>query len=295
MHFTYAPPDPQSLQQGDILRRTAALDEILRRFHSHYVQAVNEYFAVLTQSCDLVRRGGICGTRYVSVAAVRPVKMAVEREIETHYGHEVERRLRFSDDSGRARTVNFVERLLNNNEDEYFFLYREPSIGFDNDQCIFLPLSVPLKTQHHYDTLLEAKILQLRDDFQHKLGYLVGKMYGRVGTADWVPTVDSTAEAFRVRADSYVTEISKELQMFWLPRDQHRAVTKVLRSLADSDATLERLKTEIENAKGKKDATVAQAVNVVEEALREEGVPNELIERATRHLTTLTAFRGLIR
>lgn len=297
MHFTYVTPNQTQLNQGDVLRRTPALEALLAEIHPHsHQQTANAYFAVLTQSCDLVRRAGLgCSARYISLAAVRPVRVAIEREIERYYDHEVERRLAFADSSGRDRVVNFVERLLNNNVVEYFFLYREPEVGFDSDHCIFLPLSVPIKAALHYEKLLEAKVLQLEDSFQHKLGYLVGHMYGRVGTEDWVPRVDETDALFRERATRYVADLTQELQIFWLPRDQYRPVTRTMRNLPAVEATVERLKAEIEQTQRKKDANVSQAVAVASEVLQRLGVPEDVLERFRRQLLTLTAFRGLIR
>ena len=48
----------------------------------------------------------------------------------------------------------------------------------------FLQLSVALKVEH-YDLCLDAKIAELKEPFQAKLGYRVGHMYSRVGTAEW--------------------------------------------------------------------------------------------------------------
>ena len=54
------------------------------------------YFIVLTQSCDLVRRnGGRCTSPHVTIAAVRPLRVAFERE----------RRLIRGGPNGRGRLV----------------------------------------------------------------------------------------------------------------------------------------------------------------------------------------------
>ena len=49
----------------------------------------------------------------------------------------------------------------------------------------YLKVSIALKSQEHYDKCLAAKKLELSDEFKAKLGWLVGNMYSRVGTADW--------------------------------------------------------------------------------------------------------------
>ena len=39
----------------------------------------------------------------------------------------------------------------------------------------------------HYDDILNSRILSLKDIFKAKLGWLVGHIYSRVATEDWVP------------------------------------------------------------------------------------------------------------
>lgn len=49
----------------------------------------------------------------------------------------------------------------------------------------YLKVSIALKSDEHYDKCLSAKKIELTDEFKAKLGWLVGNMYSRVGTADW--------------------------------------------------------------------------------------------------------------
>src|SRR5881394_3482701 len=188
MHFTYSEePDATSLQQGDILKRTPDVDSILKSVHPHYHHKTDyNFFIILTQSCDLVRRNGrTCKSRYITIAAVRSLELAVNRYAASLQYDDVEAALGFCPDDRKDKLRQFVERLLNNNEDNYFYLKAEPARGLSEDHCAFLQLSIALKSELHYDTLLAAKSLQLSESFQHKLGYLVGTSYSRVGTEDW--------------------------------------------------------------------------------------------------------------
>jgi len=188
-HFTYAEADLESLNQGDVLRRTEEVDKILEEVHPHYYQSENyKYFIVLTQSCDLARRGGeLPSTRYISIAAVRPLGLAVRREAESLFKDEFDQKLRLLDQKREAKLRQFVERLFNNNEPNLFYLEKQPALGLEDDYVAFLKLSIALKCEVHYQTLLDAKILQLSESFQHKLGHLVGNSYSRIGTEDWLP------------------------------------------------------------------------------------------------------------
>lgn len=81
MHFTYSEPQGD-LKQGDLLRRTSSLEDLLRDVHPHYKEKqANKYFIVLTQSCDLVRRTSHdpCKSRHLSLAPVRPLSLLLER------------------------------------------------------------------------------------------------------------------------------------------------------------------------------------------------------------------------
>lgn len=188
MHFTYqdAPFHPD-LMQGDVLGRTPKIEAILQQVHPHYYQKVdNKYFIVLTQDCDLVRRHGQpCDTRYISVAPVRPLRVALNRYIDelSEEGFESETPVCTMNSQGRFR--NFLERLLNNNEPTYFYLRSEPGRGFPEDCCALLALSIPIKAHIHYDSCVEAKLLELAEGFRAKLGWLAGQMFSRVGTEDW--------------------------------------------------------------------------------------------------------------
>lgn len=188
MHFTFQPPAGDDLQQGDIIGRSDALLGVLKDVHPHYLRADFSCFVVLTQSCDLVRRGNgvTCNSRYVSLAPVRPLDVVIGREL-TKYQSPMEVKAEVCSASRKDRVQMFVRRLLNNNEQDYFYLHSEPSAGLSDGCCAFLRLSTTLRAREHYDACLGARFLSLSPVFQAKLGWLVGNIYSRVGTDDWTP------------------------------------------------------------------------------------------------------------
>ncbi len=192
MHFTYVDPsclDARNLRQGDLLRRTNELDSVLSRFHHYYaVNSQNKYFLVLTQSCDLVRRKGeSCKSRYISIAPVRSLSLVVNRMITELDICGIDSDVPICTSRGRQQLHNFLERLINNNESNYFYLQAEPSLSFPEDCCAFLRIPVALRAEKHYAKCLEARLLSLEGSFQAKLGWLVGQLFSRVGTEDWEP------------------------------------------------------------------------------------------------------------
>ena len=195
VHFTYKPAeeiDNSSLKQGDILEKTEKLSELIGRVHPHYKDNEYTHFQVLTQSCDLVRRGKKlkCDSRYITLAAVRNLSTVINRKIES----EVIKNKRIEiggvnwcSDKFQQRISSVLESIFNNNDKNHFFLKSNPDCGLDEDSCTFLHLSIAIRSYEHYELCLDAKKIELQSNFQSKLGWLVGNLYSRVGTEDFVP------------------------------------------------------------------------------------------------------------
>lgn len=187
VHFTYKEQcDSSSLCQGDLLKITDELKEVLKEVHPYFLNEQYKYFMVLTQSCDLVRRGGNkCKTPYITLAAVRNFDSFFESLLIKNKCAESVNGFLLMDTKNWGRAYQLLERLYNNTESDYFFLYKEGSLGFPNSMIASLKVSIALKSDLHYEKCLSAKVLELSDEFKAKLGWLVGNIYSRVGTTDW--------------------------------------------------------------------------------------------------------------
>lgn len=187
IHFTYkADADMKSLCQGDVLNITEELAEVLRNVHPYFLNGQYRYFMVLSQSCDLVRRDGKnCKTPYITLAAIRSYDSFVEKTLVKEKFAENVSGLLLMDEKKKEKAYQLIERIYNNTEPEYFFLYKEDALDFPESMITYLKVSIALKSQEHYDKCLAAKKMELSDEFKAKLGWLVGNMYSRVGTADW--------------------------------------------------------------------------------------------------------------
>ncbi len=214
-HYTYGELDKGRLCQGDVLRKTPQLVSLLKKYHSHYADHPDyRYFLVLTQSCDLYRRNGSPpASRYITLAAVRPIEEAIRREARSRqqWWQEPTRVL-----SLRAfdELVLFTESLFNNNIPNYFYLHEDISLGISGRHCAFLALSVALKIDH-YDLCLDSKLAQLKEPFQAKLGWLVGNMYSRIGTEEWDDHYgrnDARKEAAALLKDTFVTYRGEQIE-----------------------------------------------------------------------------------
>jgi hypothetical protein len=223
MHFTYSPDVDEHLCQGDIITKTKAVESILTDVHPHYLKNDYKYFIVLTQSCDLVRRNGNpCKARYITIAAVRPLDRVLQRELEG-YQSSIQKRAGIASDVTKSKISEFFKRVLNNNHPNFFYLHNEPSAEFGQDCCAFLQLSIAIRSAEHYETLLGSRILSLNQVFRAKLGWLVGNLYSRVGTEDWVPAGVPTDKEFNQVVADHVDGLCQ-----WLDKERLAAIEKAL-------------------------------------------------------------------
>jgi len=193
MHFTYdeeipTVDDKPNLSQGDILERTPELDAILKEYHPYYERSdQNKYFIILTQTCDLVkgREHDPCKSKYISISPVRPLSLLINKKIEVLKDQKLDIGIPVCADKNKNSLSNFLRRLLNNNETEYFYLHEDKSLAFPESCCAFLRLSISIKAKENYETCLKSRILTLSDSFRDKLGWALGQIYSRVGTQDW--------------------------------------------------------------------------------------------------------------
>jgi len=291
MHFTYAPEARSDLNQGDLVARNPEVEALLQEVHPHYFRNTSyKFFIILTQSCDLARRDGKpCKARYISIGAVRPLTLVIERELAKYQHTEIEKKLKFCSKDAYNRMVQFMERLLNNNEDEYFFLYRELSAGVMEDHCAFLHLSISVKADLHYQTLLSARILQLNDSFQHKLGYLVGNLYSRIGTMDWVPDNCSANEFDELRR----TPLEHQDTVLWLEKSVYKAVVAKLQGM--QSPSVENLQQVIQDTKVTHENKKQQVLKVISDVLTDSSMDSSALERILRRLENRPDFHTVFK
>ena len=263
-HFTYkAELNNETLEQGDLLKRTKELDDLLTKVHPYYLKTSFRYFIVLTQSCDLVLRKGKCKTDYISLAAVIPFDRIIEKEIET-YQNEIERKYCLCDIKKRNTMYQIVEKIFNNNHKDFFYLHEAATHDLQEPCCAYLRLSIAIRSHEHYQMCLKAKFLELENDFRAKLGWLVGDLYSRVGTTDWAPD-NIPAAAFKEMINTAI-----DSQILWKPKNvlntANKQIGKILNdeTTTEADKAIEKIHTivnsiEIPSKEDKKE----QALNVI--------------------------------
>ncbi|WP_245257045.1 hypothetical protein [Nitrobacter sp. Nb-311A] len=124
-----------------------------------------------------------CKAPYIVIAPVRALDAVVQKHLDELNSADVKAALPVVGNRAKSKLSEFMQRLLNNNESGYFYLDAEDT-DLPEDSVAFLNLSIAIKTNHHLQTCIDAKVLQLTDTFQAKLGWLLGQKYSRVGTPD---------------------------------------------------------------------------------------------------------------
>ncbi|MDO8298092.1 MAG: hypothetical protein Q7T64_00225 [Lacisediminimonas sp.] len=207
-----------------MLEKTSDLSAILDLYHPYYSKhPENTHFLVLTQSCDLVRRGiGSCKSRYLSMAPVRSLEAVLSREFDGKLRH-VDSQL-YASTKSKQLMQQFLARLFNNNEPSFYYLESHPTAGLAVPSCALLSLPIAIKSEH-YETCLDARRTSTEDSFQAKLGWLVGQLYSRVGTKDW-PEAEMAAKVERA-IDSAV---------LWLPESELAQLEKMIGEERAKDA-----------------------------------------------------------
>lgn len=151
----------------------------------------SEYFVVLTQSCDLVRRRKNPKSPFITIASVQHLESALNDHTSKIKDQNIDSQLNICNLSYRTQTLQYLERLLNNSEKSHYCLPVECHNNFSNDYCIVLNLSVAISSEY-YNRCLEAKIGQMEEIFAAKLGWMAGNQFSRVATPDIDEIIDNT-------------------------------------------------------------------------------------------------------
>lgn len=269
LDFIFVEPgenDSANLRQGDLLLKTPELANALAEAHPYYAEADDySHFLVLTQSCDLVRRGGECKSRYVTLCAVRPMALAAAREIEKIARNNVsDVPLVVGDASRRILAQQYLDRVINNTVDGIFFIPKYSAPTVEEHLAAFLHLSVALGRQH-YAVCLGAKIGQLRDIFAAKVGSLLGDLYNRIGTPD-IHEESENKQVVQTFKEEFYEEMGLD-SVYWLSDQQQRELKKRAKEArkikGDLALTVDEATSLVADLPGEREALAERAIEVL--------------------------------
>ncbi|MEJ2704777.1 MAG: hypothetical protein P8Z79_20265, partial [Sedimentisphaerales bacterium] len=120
-------------------------------------------------------RGAECKSRYINLAVIRPLEDMLwnfldkicervkicNNEIEGSYVLE-----------SKQKAHQLLQRIINQNEQALgvFYLHPDGVVGIAEHSVALLQVSIALRAQEHYDTLVNARRGRLADPFRNKLG-----------------------------------------------------------------------------------------------------------------------------
>ena len=231
--------DAASLRQGDLLQKNELLSAAIAQAHPYYRDAAHyTNFMVVTQSCDLVRRGGKLNAPHITICAAKPLSYVLDKKLsrlaEKEYG-EID--LRVFKTAHRKSLEQYLERLLHNTEEGLFFIPADSCPQLGDDICVDLSLSIALRVDH-YDAVLQSKIAQLDGVFAAKVGWLKGNIYSRVATTDIEEQLGGAAKEYKQK---FIGEIL-DTRAFWVSDAQLRMLNshrKTIKAAAGEDLTNE--------------------------------------------------------
>lgn len=287
--------DKVNLRQGDLLLKTPQLAAALGQAHPYYANAMDySHFLVLTQSCDLVRRGGPCKSRYISIAAVRPLRTAASRELEKLARGNVSGLPFVVGQSARELLARqYLDRVINNTVDGVFFIPKYSADSVDNHLAAFLHLSVALR-RDHYEACLSSKVAQMSEIFAAKVGALLGDLYNRIGTPDLHEEAESQQVVLDFK-DEFYSEVGLS-DIVWLSDEQIRELKKRIKDEMARNGgaaiTSERARDLMRNLPTERDALAARALEVLTKRKLFEDDPKK-IEDAKRFLINDPTFQRL--
>lgn len=171
------------LQQGDLVFPENEIKSLINQ-NGAIIESDIIAFIVITQSCDLVSRDNSVKTDYINFAIVKDFEIILQH-ILNNLNKKIIDNVYFEKE--KSKNTELVQRIINQNEKDLGLFYLYP----DLDKTQIADHSVALLRNNfsinskHYEVIKKHRFGRIQPEFQHKLGWIVGYLYSRVGTHDW--------------------------------------------------------------------------------------------------------------
>ena len=181
----FCSPDNKSLQQGDLIKPTPELLNIINEENKKNIEKDILAFMVLTQSCDLIiRKTNPIKADYINLAVIKGLDSLLQDILKNECNNIIDN---VYENKDKTKIMDLLERIINQNEEKYclFYLYPDPDKTNIADHTVVILRNSFSISSKHYDILKKERIVSIKSEFQHKLGWMVGHLYSRVGIDDW--------------------------------------------------------------------------------------------------------------
>lgn len=287
---------PESgLQQGDILDKSPAILSALGKVFPEDLISKTNAFIVLTQTCDLMRRNKKpCKAKYINLATVSPLEDSIIMLLDDicdraslNAGSTISG-IYISKDKYKAEQL--IERILNQTEEDraLFYLPPQADAGIGVHSIVNLQVNAPLKVDC-YDSLVGNLKGRLKNEYQNRLGWLVGNLFSRVA----IPEFDINEKKSIIK--DFLTPKDKESGPFWISRDAITEAQSKKIEMNENEKTIRELYELLEAQKpsSSKEKAMKRIISIIKE---EEGTLSESkLQRISDRLNQDAVFGNYIR
>ena len=267
---------------------------MLEDVHPHFLDSKYNAFLVLTQTCDLVRReGDKPKTRYINLAVVRPLqdilcslldKVCAKVKISGAFAEGL-----YTLES-RDKAEMLLKRVLDQNEQSMglFYLHPDTNVKIAVESVALLQVSIAVRTEEHYEKLINAREGRLSVEFQSKLGWLVGNLFSRVATRDW-PSKKRT----ELINDFLGIEGTSNKTPRWVSKESIKLANKAKVNIKDLKADEVFAALEAHKPPLKIDVAVEHIISIVKDMITD--LPDDTLEKIKGRLKSNIYFDALFK
>lgn len=213
----YSEPDNNNLYQGDLIKCSAELYEIICNISNVCHGLKPEYLSILTQSCDLRRYHKKWKSETITIAFAYLFKQHANKLIDSFVTGDFDRKLlsdKVINDGHESKIFNDLIDVIKYKSHEFFLYHSDISRSINEDYYINLRISIPLLVSTMHELLLRYKVAQLKENFRDKLGYNISYLFSRVGVDEpddeFVKNLKSASlSGYKIVSKANTSEIEK--------------------------------------------------------------------------------------
>lgn len=214
------------LNQGDLIQLTNDIKGLIES-NEIKINPKAKYLIILTHTCDIVHDK----SKYITFTPVIFLEDFIQELIEESMKKEIERKGQVLSIKKKLTICDKILRLANNNLSEYFFLIMNTGREINNHLVALLKESFSINSKSIDHSILkdkDAKVAELNENFRAKLGWLIGDMYARVATKDYIPEA--------ISKEDFVKEVDQTLEksVLWIEGKKIDSGERKLREDIDS-------------------------------------------------------------
>jgi hypothetical protein len=198
----------KNLWQGDLINAKKLIESGALDGHQEYIKHREDFegYCVLTQTCDLVMSQKQSPKPFITLAVIRKLTDVFDKAEANRDTRQILR--------------NIVEHQ--DNRYNYFYLYPDTRTGLTEPSVVDLRTTFALSSDLHYEQILGARRIGLREVYINKLGFMAGSLYFRIALEEFDKlNLGQTLEQHTSMLMGEIKERGRRLGTKEIPDDQH--------------------------------------------------------------------------